>query len=385
MAFQGKFVHNPFRLQTEQMLPKSKLKKAFKICVMDSVQLTTARRLTVPWLYSKRHPLAGLWLVALVLITNPLSSSSNPIADESRKSSNDLPFANQKMCSFAESEFKQIDKLFQNIANNDVSNHTSCEIKDVDLPIDSVTDLLEDCSRWTESITRNLNGVINAYVCLRNAPKAISNNRFEELKADYNNKFLQLQRQMENANKKLNEKSKKEFDILAKRYHEIGKKMQEALDALEKERFHHAEVTVTLITVYLGNDNIDSAWDVFNKKSMGMSYKKTTAMMKGILGEAFSANVPITNVIRFIGGLKNNANIMVRGVIVIFNELEKRQTIDRDIVNVLDETIADIIQTCLRLETLDAEKSQLTVDVHRFDQLIVIHNKIEFLKYIYGQ
>ncbi|KAK4029960.1 hypothetical protein OUZ56_022916 [Daphnia magna] len=295
----------------------------------------------------------------------------------------EFPFEISKTCSLTENELKQINKLLQSIGNTKVSSKT-CEIEESG-PSIIITRSSEHCNQLIESIIMNVNGVKNAFRCLSEMTGVVIDTRYEELKAAYETKVLHLQLQLAGVEKKFDQKFKKAIDKLLKRYHEMEKKMRETLNELHKERLAHSDVNIKLIVKYLESGQIHSAWDMFNAKSMEMSNNNTTAMVKQIIGKAFSANVQIKNVIKFTGGLKNNVDSMVHGIISVFNEAEKRQILDRDTVNLLFVTIEEAIKTCIDLEGTDSEESRLTLDEHTLDQLIVVNSKMEFLKYIHGQ
>ncbi|KAI9559929.1 hypothetical protein GHT06_013936 [Daphnia sinensis] len=231
---------------------------------------------------------------------------------------------------------------------------------------------------------RKVRDIKNEFRCL-NTPLVLSDYRYEEQKAAYETKVRQLGLQLKSAEKKFDQKFRKEIDKVMKHYHELEKNMRETLEQLQKERLANVDDSTKLIVQYLVNGKIHSAWDVFNNKTKGIGNDNITGMLNRIIGKAFTDNVPIKNVIRFTGGLKDNVDAMVYGAIRVFNELEYRLIFDPITVDLMYATIEDLIKTCIDLEGTDSEESQLTVDEHMLDKLIVINNKIEFLKYTYGQ
>ncbi|KZS09805.1 Uncharacterized protein APZ42_025862 [Daphnia magna] len=402
---------------------------------MACMESNTARHLTVSWPFSNRHCSASIWLITLaLLVTKPLLSSTNPIADGSSEVTNmnmvvvssyfdrlfedikglvkavndetnvkaivatpaeelkrtprnrrslfeDFPFETSKSCSLTESELKHINELLQSISNDEVSHNPSCEIKEVEPAIVSMAGSSEHCNQLIESIVMNVNDVKNAFWCLSKTPTAITD-RYEELRAAYDRKVRQLELRLDNAEKKFDQKFKMEIDKLMTSYHEVEKKLRATLDELQKVRLAHSLDTIKLVVEYLVNGNIQSAWEKFKSISMGTSVIK--AIVQRAISKEFSANVPIINVIKFTGGLKDNVDAMVHGVVCLFDELEKRQTFDLEIVKVLYVTIEDVVKTCIDLEGTESEESRLTLDDDTIDQLILVKNKIAFLKYING-
>ncbi|KAI9559906.1 hypothetical protein GHT06_013913 [Daphnia sinensis] len=365
---------------------------------MACFELGTASHLTILWPFSNHRRLARIWFVTLaLLVTKPLLSSTNSIAgdvatpaEELKKISRyrrslfeDFPFETPKSCSLTESELKQINELLQSIGNNEVSYNSSCEIKEIEPAFVSLTGSPHHCNQLIESIIMNVNDVKNAFWCLSKTTLASTNHRYEEVKAAYEKKVRQLELELDNAEKTFDQKFKKEIDTLTKRYHELEKIMRETLDQLQKERLEHSLVSIKLIVQYLVNGNIQSALEIFKSKSMGIS--DIIVIVQRTISKEFIVNVPIKNVIRFTEGLKDDVDVMVHGVFCLFDELEKRQILDQDIVHVLYVTIEDVIKISLDLEGTESEESHLTIHEDTIDQLILVKNKIGFLKNFYGR
>ncbi|XP_057377836.1 uncharacterized protein LOC130699605 [Daphnia carinata] len=404
----------------------------------------TASNLKVFWSFSNRHRLAKFWLVTIALfVTRPLLISTSPLTDGPGKltdaimievdadfdrfvdqikglvsavatgtssgdkaarlrkrdassgqllsvseaikhiaQGSDFPFEAPNSCSLTENELNNINNLLESLGSGEVRSNLTCEVKEDKLSVFSLPGSPEYCNQIIESIIRNINGVKHAFRCL-NASEEVTDQRYEELKAAYEGEVRRLNSLMENEKKKFDQKFQEEIDKLKKSYHEIEKKMQEILEKFQEERLAHSIVSIKLIVECLVNGNTELALETHKAKSMGIS--KTIAIVQRAIGKEFNGRVPNKNVIKFIDGLKDNVDAMVHGIISVFSEMEKRQILDRDTVNSLHVTIKNVIKTCIDLEGTDSEESKLTLDDHTMDELIVINNKIEFLKYSYGQ
>lgn len=305
-----------------------------------------------------------------IAATNPQRAKRSTFDDE-------FPFAQPATCSLTEKELNRILNLLQSVGNKEASSFckqsTKRESQKIETSVVSQGNSEEQCGHIIESIIQSLKDLKEAFCSLTNT--SLTDVRYEEQKATYEALIRQLKRQLDDTELGTTQKYKTILDKMERDFQKLEKNMRDTLDQLEKERSAHRETKMKLVLSELKNGKYQSALDTF--QSLETRNNTIKLLMDAVQKESVSPE----HVINFVGGLRF-VDTMVQSTIQLFNELERSQKGLRDgkTATLFYDTVEKIIKHLVKLEENNDFAIFQNIDDDIIDQLIVIHNKLYFLR-----